>query len=101
MRQFLVEEDPRLSEQSTGLSPSKPNFLPQDIHIQAHRIQKSKNRSKPSYQSFGSGSVEASTHSWGGDPTIAIGTQFDSGRSVVEGEYPLTISGMSGYRPEE
>lgn len=101
MRQFLIEEDTRLSAHSTGIPPSKAKFLPQDTYIQAQRAKKSKNRGKPSYQSFSSGSGGASLHSWGGDPMIAVGTQFDGRCSVFEGEYPLTISGMSGYRSEE
>lgn len=100
MRRFLVEGDSRPPAQSTESASSNTNkFLSQEIQIRTHQVKKPKKRSKPSYQSLSSG--DASFHSWGADPTIAIGTQFDSGRSHFENEYPLTISGMSGYHSGE
>ena len=97
MRQFLLEREPHLLMET---SQSRPGFLSQDIHIQAQLIKEPKNRSKPSYQSVSSGSGEASIYSWGADPVFAVGAQFNGGGSVFQGQYPLTISGMSGYQRE-
>lgn len=101
MRRFLVESEPCLPTQLAKI-PSSANFLPQDIHIQSQRLEKAKNRSKSSYQSLSSGSGDASIHTWPEDPTVAIGTQFDhSEQACFKNGYPMTMSGMSGYRSEE
>lgn len=93
MGRFLIEGESPL-QLSTEVVPSESKFLQQDMHIQSQRRVKRAKKQKSIQDEQSSSSGDGSIYISGGDPTVAVGTQFDQG-GWFENGYPMTLSAMS------
>lgn len=92
LRQYLTEQEDKHHDLSTALLPSG------DLEMRELRAQEEKG-SMRSWRSTSSKSDQANHFPWGTGAVIWAGG-WDDGRYSDTNDYPLTMSGLSGYEVE-